>query len=130
MSNRIYVGNLAYSTTDVDLRNFFATVGEVKSAEVVMDRISNRSKGFGFVEMVNDEDANRAVQTLNGRELDNRQLRIDFARPREERPRLGGSFSSGFSSAAGSARSTRGGGGRRDDRSLRERRRSRYEDNF
>ncbi len=128
MSNRLYVGNLAYSTTDAGLRDFFATVGEVKSAEVVMDRISNRSKGFGFVEMVNDEDAARAVQMLNGKQLDDRQLRIDFARPREERPRTSGGFG-GFS--AGNARSaSRGNGGGRDARSLRERRRSRYEDNF
>jgi len=87
MTSRLYVGNLAYSTTDEGLRNFFAVAGEVKSAEIVIERGSGRSKGFGFVEMATDEGAQNAINTLNGKLLDQRPIRIDFAKPKEERPR-------------------------------------------
>ncbi len=86
MSSRLYVGNLSYTTTVETLRAFFATVGEVRSAEIVTDRATNRSKGFGFVEMSTPEAAQQAMQQLNGKFLDNRPVRIDLARPKEPRP--------------------------------------------
>jgi len=85
MTNRLYVGNLAYSTTNEGLRAFFAAVGEVTHAEIVIERESGRSKGFGFVQMASDEDAQRAMALLNGKLLDQRPVRIDFARPKEAR---------------------------------------------
>lgn len=90
MASRLYVGNLAYSTTDDGLRDFFAAAGEVKTAEVVIERSSGRSKGFGFVEMATDDGAQAAISTLNGKMLDSRPIRIDFAKPKEDRPRTGG----------------------------------------
>ncbi len=93
MPSRLYVGNLSYTTTDESLRAFFATVGHVKETEVVMDRQMGRSKGFGFVEMMTDEDAQRAKDMLDGKMLDSRPLRIDFAKPKETRPRAGAGMS-------------------------------------
>lgn len=83
----IYVGNLPYSMRDDALREAFAPYGAVDSAKVIMDRATDRSKGFGFVEMPNDEEANTAIQNLNGKDFDGRPLRVNEARPREERPR-------------------------------------------
>lgn len=88
-SVRLYVGNLAYSTTDAMLRQFFSEAGEVKSAEVVIERTSGRSKGFGFVEMMTDEAAQKAINILNGKMLDMRPIRIDIAAPKLDRPRSG-----------------------------------------
>ncbi|MCW1969769.1 MAG: RNA-binding protein [Anaerolineae bacterium] len=86
MSKRLYVGNLAYSTRDEGLRSFFEQVGEVVTAEVIMEgRRSNRSKGFGFVEMVSEDLAQHAMSTLNGQMLDDRPIRIDLANPKPER---------------------------------------------
>ncbi len=93
--NRLYVGNLSYSTTDAGLRAFFEEAGEVTEAEVVIDRASSRSKGFAFVTMATDEAAQNAINILNGRPLDNRELRIDFAKPKEDRPRTGGGGAGG-----------------------------------
>ncbi len=95
MASRLYVGNLSYSTTDDGLRDFFAAAGNVKSAEVVIERSSGRSKGFGFVEMETDEGANNAMNQLNGQMLDQRPIRIDFAKPKEDRPRSFGGGGSG-----------------------------------
>jgi RNA recognition motif-containing protein len=81
---KIYVGNLPWSADEAGLRDLFATVGEVHSAAVVSDRETGRSRGFGFIEM-DDSDADKAISELNGRELDGRQLRINEARPREDR---------------------------------------------
>jgi RNA recognition motif-containing protein len=108
MTSRLYVGNLAYSTTDAGLREFFEAAGEVKSAEVVIERSSGRSKGFGFVEMTTDEGAQSAIDTLNGKLLDQRPIRIDFAKPKEDRPRNNGG-SSGSGSYSGSNRNRSGG---------------------
>ncbi|WP_221799140.1 RNA recognition motif domain-containing protein [Oceanobacter mangrovi] len=83
----IYVGNLPYSATKEDLSALFAEFGEVGRASVVMDRETNRSKGFGFVEMPDDAAATAAIEALNNTELHGRALRINEARPREERPR-------------------------------------------
>ena len=87
MATKLFIGSLAWATTDDSLREFFAQVGEVVSANVIVDRETNRSKGFGFVEMSSDEDAKKAVDQLNGKDLDGRPIVVSEARPREERPR-------------------------------------------
>jgi RNA recognition motif-containing protein len=81
----LYVGNLSYDTTDSDLQQLFAEHGTVHSAQVVMDRDSGRSRGFGFVEMSNDEEAQAAIGALNGKEVNGRALTVNEARPREDR---------------------------------------------
>ncbi len=101
MSTRLFVGNLSYETTEDDLRQFFAGVGNVASVSLVTERDSGRSKGFAFVEMATAEDAQKAISQLNGQMLQNRTVRVDLARPREER---GGGDRGG------------GRGGRRNDR--------------
>jgi RNA recognition motif-containing protein len=83
----IYVGNLSFSATDDALSNAFAEFGEVTSAKVVTDRETGRSRGFGFVEMANDDEGKAAIEALDGQELDGRNLKVNEARPREERPR-------------------------------------------
>ena len=83
----IYVGNLSYGTTDQSLEELFGEFGEVSSARVITDRDSGRSKGFGFVEMAGQEEAQQAIDDLNDKEIDGRKLRVNEARPREERPR-------------------------------------------
>ncbi len=90
MATKLFVGSLAWATTDDSLKDFFAAVGTVVSATVIMDRETNRSKGFGFVEMSSEEEAKAAVDQLNGKELDGRAVVVSEARPREERPRGGG----------------------------------------
>jgi RNA recognition motif-containing protein len=104
----LFVGSLAYATTEDSLKDFFSQVGEVSSAKVIVDHESNRSKGFGFVEMVNDDDNQKAVDQLNGKELDGREITVSLARPREERPRrdFGGNNGGG---------DRRGNGGNRDN---------------
>jgi len=87
MSQNLFIGSLAYATTDDSLQAFFAGIGEVKSAKVIMDRDSNRSKGFGFVEFEDEANNQKAVDELNGKELDGREITVSLARPREERPR-------------------------------------------
>lgn len=106
-TSRLYVGNLAYSTTDVGLRDFFSVAGEVKSAEIVIERGSGRSKGFGFVEMATEEGAHNAINTLNGKLLDQRPIRIDFAKPKEDRPRNNSTV--GYAQDRGSDRGARRG---------------------
>jgi cold-inducible RNA-binding protein len=92
MKNRmnIYVGNLPYSTRDNDLLALFQEFGNVSSAKVVIDRETDRSKGFGFVEMPSDEEGNNAINKLNGHEINGRALRVNEARPREDRRPAGG----------------------------------------
>ncbi len=85
MSKNIYVGNLAWSTTDADLRNLFADYGDVISARVIEDRETGRSRGFGFVEM-DDAGAAQAIQALNGKNIGGRDLKVNEAQPRESRP--------------------------------------------
>lgn len=87
MATKLFVGSLSYGVNDDQLKEFFAAVGTVVSATVIVDRDSNRSKGFGFVEMSSDEEAKAAVDQLNGKELDGRAVNVSEARPREERPR-------------------------------------------
>lgn len=87
MSQNLFIGSLAYATTDEGLKAFFESVGEVSSARVVTDRDSGRSKGFGFVEYVNEDDNQKAIDQLNGKELDGRAINVSLARPKEDRPR-------------------------------------------
>lgn len=87
MSNNLYVSSLAWATTDESLRDYFATVGTVTSASVIKDKMSGRSRGFGFVEMETEDAANKAVEMLNNTDLDGRTIRVAIAQPREERPR-------------------------------------------
>lgn len=108
----MYVGNLSYDTTDESLRNAFSEVGPVSSATVMKDKMSGRPRGFAFVEMENDDDATKAVEKLNGQELDGRKLVVNEARPMttDRPPRRGGFGGGGF---GGGGRGY-GGGGQRD----------------
>jgi len=83
----IYVGNLRYNLTEEALKTVFEEFGEVTSVKIIRDRFSGESKGFGFVEMVSDDDAKKAIAELNGKDVDGRALRVNEARPREDRPR-------------------------------------------
>ena len=85
MQNRLYVGNLPWSATDDSLREFFAAAGSVQSATVISDRDSGRSKGFGFVEMSTEEEAQKAIEMFNGKDMDGRPIVVNIARPKEER---------------------------------------------
>ncbi len=90
MAKRLYVGGLSYNTTESGLKDFFSQAGTVESANIITDKISGRSKGFGFVEMSTEEEAQAAIKTLNGKELDGRVLTVNEARPQEPRPARGG----------------------------------------
>ena len=100
MGTRLYVGNLSYDTNEGDLQRLFAEVGTVASCDLIMDRNTNQPKGFAFVEMGSQGDATKAIGTLNGKEVDGRDLTVNEARPREDRGGGGGGYG--------------GGGGRRD----------------
>src|ERR1700743_3696624 len=82
----IYVSNLSFNVQDEDLREFFAPYGEVASAKVIMDRVSNQSRGFGFIEMPDEAASKRAIAGLDGSTVENRTIKVNEARPREERP--------------------------------------------
>ena len=91
MATKLYVGGVSYSTNDDGLRDAFAQAGNVVSAKIIIDKMTGRSRGFGFVEMGSDEDAQKAIALLNGKELEGRTLTVNEARPLEERaPRTGG----------------------------------------
>lgn len=107
MGNKLYVGNLAYSVRDDDLQQAFAQFGTVSSAKVMMDRDTGRSKGFGFVEMGSDAEAQSAINGMNGQALDGRALVVNEARPREERP---GGFGGGGGRSGGGGFGGGGGG--------------------
>ncbi len=112
MGTRLYVGNLSFHTTDAALQQHFSQAGTVTSVNLIMDKFTGRSRGFAFVEMANDADAQKAVEQLHDKELDGRALRINEARPREERPSGGGGGGGGF---GGERREHRGGGRDRRD---------------
>src|SRR5579862_3774430 len=107
MGSKLYVGNLSYGTTSSDLEQLFAKHGAVQSAEVISDRETGRSKGFGFVQMGSDEEAQAAIAALNGQEHDGRPLTVNEAKPREDRPRGGGG---GYGGGGGGGRGGGGGG--------------------
>lgn len=90
MGSRLYVGNLSYSTTEESLRAAFAPYGQVTSANIMLDRMSGRSRGFGFIEFNSDEEAKKAIEALNGADLDGRSLTVNEARAREEGSNRGG----------------------------------------
>ena len=98
LAKRLYVGNLSFDTSDEGMREAFSQAGEVTSATVMKDKMTGRSRGFGFVEMATDEGAAQAIDMLNGKELDGRTLTVNEARPMTERPprRPGGGFGGGF----------------------------------
>jgi RNA recognition motif-containing protein len=109
MGKKLYVGNLPYSVSSSDLEQLFSQHGTVESAEVISDRMTGRSKGFGFVEMASDSEAQAAIAALNGQEHDGRPLTVNEAKPRENRSG-GGGGRGGY----GGGRGGGGGGGRRD----------------
>jgi|SRR5690348_12881513 len=113
MGSKLYVGNLSYNTTSSDLEQLFAAHGSVQSAEVISDRDTGRSKGFGFVQMGTDEEAQAAIAGLNGQQHDGRTLTVNEAKPREDRPRGGGGGGGrgGFGGGGGGGRGGYGGGG-------------------
>lgn len=112
MGKKLYVGNLAYSVSSSDLNRLFSAFGTVESAEVIEDRESGRSKGFGFVEMSSDEEAQAAIQGLNGQDNNGRPLTVNEAKPREERGGGGGGRGGrGGYGGGGGGRGGRGGGG-------------------
>ena len=112
MAKKLYVGWLPYSTTDTELKDAFAQCGAVESAVIIMDKMSGRSKGFGFVEMSSDEDAQKAIEMWNGKDFGGRSLTVNEARPMEDRPRRD------FRSGGGSSdRGGYGGGGARGGKS-------------
>jgi cold-inducible RNA-binding protein len=104
MSSKLFVGNLSFNTTENDLQDAFAAHGTVTETNLMMDRVSGRPRGFGFVTMSSDEEAQKAIAALNGAQLDGRALTVNIARPREERPGGGGG-------GRGPRRDFRGGGG-------------------
>ncbi len=109
MSKRLYVGNLSYNVGSTDLEELFGAYGQVSNAEVISHRDSGRSKGFGFIEMPNDDEADAAVTNLNGKAHQGRTLTVNEARPREER--TGGGGGGGYGGGGGRDRDSGGGGG-------------------
>src|SRR5215213_8079488 len=117
MGSKLYVGNLSYNTTSSDLEQLFAPHGTVQSAEVIQDRDTGRSKGFGFVQMASDAEAQAAIAALNGQQADGRALTVNEAKPREDRPRGGGGgggYGGGYGGGGGGGGGRSGGGGGRD----------------
>ncbi|MEK7107320.1 MAG: RNA-binding protein [Patescibacteria group bacterium] len=106
MAKKLYVGGLPYSTTDAELKDAFSQAGSVVSAVVIIDKMSGRSKGFGFVEMSSDEEAQKAIEAFNGKDFGGRTLTVNEARPMEERPKRD------FRGGGGNDRGGYGGGDR------------------
>jgi RNA recognition motif-containing protein len=115
MGKKLYVGNLSYSVGDAELEQMFNQYGDVESAQVIMDRMSGRSKGFGFVEMSSDDEAQAAIDALNGQEHGGRTLTVNEAKPRENRGPggPGGSRGGGYGGGGGGGYGGGGGGGGR-----------------
>ena len=109
MGKKLYVGNLTYGVNETDLENLFSQFGTVQSAQIIVDRDTNRSKGFGFVEMDTDAQAQAAIQGLNDQEHDGRRLTVNEAKPRE--PRTGGGGGGGYGGGGGGGGRSGGGGG-------------------
>jgi RNA recognition motif-containing protein len=111
MGKKLYVGNLAYSLSDRELEQLFAAHGTVQSAQVIMDRDTGRSKGFGFVEMGTDQEAQAAITAMNGKEVEGRALTVNEARPKTEGGRGGGGGGGGGRGFGGGGGGRGGGGG-------------------
>jgi RNA recognition motif-containing protein len=110
MSTKLFVGNLSFQTTENDLQDAFAAHGTVVEANLMMDRMSGRPRGFGFVTMSSPEEAQKAIDALNGQELGGRALTVNVARPREDRPPGGGGGGRGYGGGGGGRREGGGGG--------------------
>ncbi len=110
MGRKLYVGNLSYNVTEEQLRGMFAPYGSVQTAQVIMDRDTGRSKGFGFIELGSDQEAQAAIAGMNGQMIDGRSLTVNEAKPKEDRPRGGGGGGGGGGGYGGGGG---GGGGRR-----------------
>ena len=97
MSTKLYVGNLSFETTENQITDLFSQAGKVTSTALIQDKFTNKSRGFAFVEMSSTEEANKAIETCNGKDLDGRALTVNIARPKEDRPRgdFGGSRDGG-----------------------------------
>ncbi len=111
MAKKLYVGNLTYDTTEDNLVELFQEFGEVLSAQIIIDRDTNRSKGFGFVEMADGQAADEAANSLNGQDFRGRNLTVNEARPREDRGGGGGGGRGGYGGGGGGGRGGYGGGG-------------------
>ena len=111
MSTKLYVGNLSFNTSNEDLQQLFGQAGTVETVNIVEDRDTGRSRGFGFVEMSSKEEAQSAIEQLNGKEIDGRSLTVNEARPREERSGGGGNRGGGRGGYGGGGGGRSGGGG-------------------
>ena len=116
MESKLYVGNLSYSVTEGDLERLFAEAGQVKEVAIILDRQTRQSKGFGFVEMTTEAEAQKAIEMFNNYDLGGRNITVNIARPREERSGSGGGFRGGSGGGYGGSRGggygTHRGGGR------------------
>ena len=108
MATKLYVGNLSFDTTENDLRRLFEAFGTVTSCNLIMDKMTDKSRGFAFVELSSPAEATKAIAEMNGKDVGGRALTVNEAKPREDRPRGGGGFGGGGGGYGG------GGGGRRD----------------
>lgn len=106
---RLFVGNLSYQTMEQDLQEFFSQAGNVTSVNLMFDKFTGKSRGFAFVELASPEEANKAVEMFNGKELQGRSLTVNIARPREERPRPSGGGGGGYRGGGGGGRDREGG---------------------
>ena len=116
MSTKLYVGNLSYNASEDDLKELFSQAGEVVSAKIITDKFSGQARGFGFVEMATNEDAQKAISMFNGQAFKERELKVSEARPQAEGGRGGGGgggFGGGRREKRGSSGGSGGGGGRR-----------------
>ena len=109
MATKLYVGNLSFDTTENDLRRLFEPFGTVSSCNLIMDKMTDKSRGFAFVELSSPAEATKAIAEMNGKDVGGRALTVNEAKPREDRPRGGGGFGGGGGGGYGG-----GGGGRRD----------------
>jgi RNA recognition motif-containing protein len=115
MSRKLFVGNLPYETMEQDLETLFAQAGQVETVSVMRDRVTGRARGFAFVEMASDEDAQKAITQLNGHQLGGRALTVNEARPQAARPGGGGGFGGGGGAGSGRGRGGQARPGRRTD---------------
>lgn len=111
MATKLYVGNLSFDTTENDLRRLFEPFGTVSSCNLIMDKMTDKSRGFAFVELSSPAEAAKAIAEMNGKDVGGRALTVNEAKPREDRPRGGGGFGGGGGGGYGGGG---GGGGRRD----------------
>ena len=116
MSSKLFVGNLSFNTTENDLQDAFAAHGSVVEANLMMDRMTGRARGFGFVTMSTPEEAEKAIAALNGAQMDGRALTVNIARPREDRPAGGGGGGGARRGGGGGGGYSGGGGGGGRDR--------------